>query len=249
MAQGKWIDDKLYSEYLKEELDLIIYLPPDFSHLYKYPLFIVQDGKDYFQFGKLAHFSDELVEKDEMEKAIFIGVPYKTVTDRREKYHPEGSQNDAYVKFLARELLPYVENRFPSYQMAASRFLMGDSLGAAVSLQTALRYPHTFGNVILHSPFMDDSLLTAAKKADPAKLKIYHVIGSKETDVHTTDDQQADFLTPNLAFTKVLTAKGFEHRSQVFEGDHKWKYWQPLVKDALRYMLAENELDLESMHV
>lgn len=249
MAQGKLLDDKLYSTFLKEEIHLIIYLPKDYSPLYKYPLFIVQDGKDYFQFGKLATFSDELVKNDEASKAIFIGIPYKTVTDRREKYHPVGKQNDAYVKFLARELLPYVENKFPSYQMAASRFLMGDSLGAAVSLQTALRYPHTFGNVILHSPYIDDSLLTAVKKADSSALKIYHVIGNGEVKVHTTDNQEADFLTPNITFVQVLKEKDFEYNTQVFEGDHRWKYWQPFVKEALRYMIPANHFDLESTHV
>lgn len=247
MTAHKMFDEKFYSKTLGEDLDLIICLPPDFSPLYKYPLFIVQDGKDYFQFGKLARQSEELALTEQIQKAIFIGIPYKNVMDRREKYHPDGKQNDAYIRFLAFELVPYLEKRFPSFQMPTSRFLMGDSLGASVSLKAALLFPFTFGNVILHSPYVDEGMLTLAEKVDPSKVKIYHIIGDQETAVETTGNEVLDFLSPNKSLEQILTSRGFDYYFQVFNGDHRWKYWQPFIKESLQFMLPVNTFDLESM--
>jgi enterochelin esterase-like enzyme len=38
-----------FSQELNEEMQLLIYLPANFSPLYKYSLLIAQDGRDYFQ--------------------------------------------------------------------------------------------------------------------------------------------------------------------------------------------------------
>ncbi|EUJ23516.1 esterase family protein [Listeria grandensis] len=249
MTEAKMLEKKIWSTVLNEELDLLIYLPPTFSPLSKYPFFLVQDGKDYFQFGKLARFADELVESKTIQEAIFVGIPYKTVEDRRAKYHPDGAQNEAYIRFLAHELVPYIEANYPTYHMGASRFLMGDSLGASVSLKAALKYPHTFGNAILHSPLVNEELMTLAEKANPALVKIFHVIGSEETEVPTTDDNVANFLEPNLALHTILEARGFDYYFQEFEGKHRWKYWQPFVKEALQFMLDKEQFATEDMTV
>ncbi len=249
MAEGKMREEKLFSKHLNEEMDMIIYLPPDYSPLYKYPLFVVQDGKDYLSFGKLPKFVDELTNQNKIQKAIFVCLPYKTVEDRRRKYHPDGEQNEAYMRFLAHELIPYLENQFPSFQMANSRFLMGDSLGASVSLKAALKYPFTFGNVILHSPFVNDDLLELVQSANPAALKIFHIIGDGETEVETTDDQVANFLEPNKKLHFLIEKKGFEAEFHLFNGGHRWKYWQPFIKTSLTFMLPTHTFDLESMGV
>ena len=41
--------------------------------------------------------------------------------------------------------------------------LIGDSLGGTVSFMTALMYPHTFGKVIMQSPFVDETVMNLAK--------------------------------------------------------------------------------------
>ncbi|KGL44535.1 alpha/beta hydrolase [Listeria booriae] len=249
MTEAKMLEKKIWSNVLNEELDLLIYLPPTFSPLSKYPFFLVQDGKDYFQFGKLARFADELVDDKTIQEAIFVGIPYKTVEDRREKYHPDGPQNEAYIRFLAHELVPYIEDNFPTYHMGASRFLMGDSLGASVSLKAALKYPHAFGNVILHSPLVTDALMELAEKADPALTKIFHVVGNGETEVETTDNKVANFLEPNLELHELFQNRGFDYYFQEFEGGHRWKYWQPFVKEALQFMLDKEQFATENMSV
>ena len=73
------------SKELGESLNILVYLPANFSPLYKYNLLIAQDGKDYFQLGRIARVADELLENGEIENVIIVGIPYRNVQDRRKK--------------------------------------------------------------------------------------------------------------------------------------------------------------------
>ena len=174
------------SKELTEELELLIYLPYNFSPLFKYTLVIAQDGRDYFQMGRIGRVADELLENDDIENIIIVGIPYQDRFDRRRKYHPDGDQHTAYVRFLAHELVPFLDKEFPTYEMGYGRALIGDSLGGTVSLLTALQYPHTFGKVIMQSPLVDKHVMKAVQAfEEPHLLELYHVIGTQEIDVPT----------------------------------------------------------------
>ncbi|MBT2688300.1 esterase family protein [Bacillus sp. ISL-47] len=235
--RGSIKDIKIDSKELGEEVSLLIYLPASYSPLYKYTVAITQDGKDYFQLGRAGRIADELLGEKEIENLIIVGVPYKDVKDRWNKYHPDGDQNKAYIRFLAHELVPFLDREFPTYQMGMGRALMGDSLAATVSLMTAIQYPNTFGRLILQSPFVNESVMEAVKEFNqPHLLNIYHVIGKKETAVKTTGGSEQDFLTPNRELSKLIEEKRFPYFYDEFDGDHTWTYWQPDLKRALKLM-------------
>lgn len=226
------------SEALAEELELLIYLPYNYSPLFTYTLVIAQDGRDYFQMGRIGRMADELLENDEIENIIIVGIPYQDRFDRRRKYHPDGDKHAAYVRFLAHELVPYLDREFSTHQMSYGRVFIGDSLGGTVSLLTALKYPHTFGKVIMQSPLVDQTVLKAVEDfEEPHLLELYHVIGTQEIDVPTTDGKRANFIEPNRELHALLNKKGFPNFYEEFDGLHTWKYWQADLKRALREML------------
>lgn len=235
--RGTIKDLAIYSQELGEEIDLLIYLPASYSPLYKYTIVIAQDGKDYFQLGRIGRTADELLKEKEIENLIIVGVPYKNVEDRWKKYHPDGEQHHTYIRFLAHELVPFLDHEFPTYQMGMGRALLGDSLAATVSLLAAIQYPNTFGRVLLQSPFVNEAVLDEVEEFNqPHLLTIYHVIGKKETSVKTTRGKENDFLTPNRELSKLFKNKPFPYFYEEFEGDHTWTYWQPDLKRALKLM-------------
>lgn len=222
---------------LGEDLQLLIYLPANYSPLYKYSLLIAQDGRDYFQLGRISRLADEFLFKKEIENLIIVGVPYKDVKDRRRKYHPDGEQNQQYIRFLAHELVPFLDNEFPTYQMGSARALIGDSLGATVSLMTAIQYPYTFGKVLMQSPFVDNQVLEMVENFPESQLlEIYHVVGNQETEVRTTDGKVSDFLTPNRRLSKVIVRKSLIYFFEEFNGNHTWTHWQPDLRRALKIL-------------
>jgi enterochelin esterase-like enzyme len=238
-ARGTVNELNLFSQELNEEIKMLVYLPENFSPLYKYSLLIAQDGKDYFQLGRIPRVADELLDMKKIENTIIVGIPYNNVEDRRKKYHPNGEQNDAYIRFLAHELVPLLDETYPTYHMGMGRALIGDSLGATVSLMTALKYPNTFGKVILQSPYVDEKVLNQVKSfKQPHLLSIYHIIGKGETTVKTTDGQVKDFFTPNRQLHELFEQKNFSSFYDEFDGEHTWKYWQPDLKRALSMMLG-----------
>ncbi len=226
-----------YSNALTEEIKLLIYLPPNYSDLYKYHLLIAQDGKDYFQLGRIGRTADELQMHNHIEGTIIVGIPYADVADRKSKYHPDGEKFQHYIRFLAHELVPFLDSEFPTYQMGLGRGLIGDSLGATISLMTALKYPHTFGKVVLQSPYVNEEVLSEVAAFQPFHLlEIFHIIGTEETAVKTSSNTLEDFLVPNRDLAKLLHASNADYHYEEFEGNHTWKYWQPYLKNILLHM-------------
>lgn len=228
------------SSSMGEDIPILIYKPANFSTLYKYHLVIAQDGHDYFNLGRIARVTEELVQNNKIPNTIIVGIPYPSVDERRKRYHPDGEKHQAYIRFLAHELVPYLDQSLPTYQMGRGRILLGDSLGGTVSLLAALSYPNTFGKVALQSPFVNSYVLGHVEDfSSPQLVQVYHVIGTKETAVETTKGQVKDFLTPNRELNKVIQSKGFQSFYEEFEGDHTWTYWQPNLQRALEYILND----------
>lgn len=235
MKHGKIEEITIYSKELQEDVQVLIHLPYNYTPLYKYKVLIASDGKDYLQYGRVGKVIDQFIDEGEIEDVIFFGIPYKSIEERRELYHPDGSRKDAYIRFVAHELVPYIDKNYPTYQIGSGRALMGDSLAATISLLIALKYPNLFGDVILHSPYVNDDVLKQVKAAaTPSSLNIYHVIGKEEGSVNTPTMGDQDFLTPNRILHKVITEKHFPYFYDEFAGNHTWKYWQPDVKRALK---------------
>jgi len=232
MDKGKVQDFKFYSNELQEELEILVYLPPQYTPFSQYSYMIAQDGKDYFMLGRIPRLLDKLITENEIEPIIFFGIPYKDVQDRRKKYHPNGEKHQQYMNFLIHEFIPFIEENYPVSQMGKSRALAGDSLAATVSLLSAQQYPNMFGKLMLHSPYVNQDILQSSLEFNHWDLlTIYHVVGLLETEVKMTDGAIGDFLTPNRKLMQIIKENNTEYFYDEFNGNHTWTYWQ---KDLLR---------------
>jgi len=235
MSKGTIQDVTLFSDALQEDMQLLIYIPANYSPLYKYTVLIASDGKDYFQLGRISRVADELLENKEIENIIIVGIPYKSVEDRNNKYHPSGEQHDSYLRFLAHELVPFLDEKYPTYQIGMGRSLIGDSLAATVSLLAAVKYPNIFGKVILHSPMVNKEVLSKVENIrTPHSLSVYHIIGTGEDEVKLSNGKIENFLKPNRDLNSLMQEKGFLVFYDEFIGDHTWKHWQPDIKRAIK---------------
>lgn len=235
MKRGTIQDHLIHSNELNEDISFLVYIPADFSPMFSYTFLICQDGKDYFQMGRLPRVVDELLFEEEIEPLIIVGIPYNDKHDRREKYHPEGVKQKAYIRFLAHELVPYLDEQFPGHSGRFGRALAGDSLAGTVSFMAALEHPDLFGRVLMHSPFVDSTVIHKAEQAKTLP-SLYHMIGTEETDVLMTNGERADFLTPNRVLHSLLADKTTDYFYDEFTGGHTWTYWQKDMKPALLKM-------------
>ncbi|KZE63389.1 hypothetical protein AWM68_15350 [Fictibacillus phosphorivorans] len=237
ILKGSITDDKIYSNYLDEEIDLLIYLPSRFTPLVKYPILIAQDGRDYFQLGKLAKTADRLMEEDQMQSCIIVGVNHKGITDRKAKYDPAGEKHENYIRFMAFELTPYLNEKFNTLQLGAGMGLIGDSLGGYVAFKLSLLYPNTFGKVILQSPYVPESLIETVEAIEQMQtLTIYHSIGDEEDQFTNPEGITRDFLTPNRKIKNLLDQLALDYEYTEFQGNHLWVNWQKDLVPALMFL-------------
>ena len=59
--------------------------------------------------------------------------------------------SDEYLKFLVKELKPFVDKNYSTYTDAPHTFMMGSSMGGLISMYAICEYPEVFGGAICMS--------------------------------------------------------------------------------------------------
>jgi len=237
--KGNMVDIEIKSTFLQETMLVKMYEPESFDPIYETNICYMQDGDDYFQMGRIATLSDKLHDSYDIVNTYFIGIHYKDRKDRLKKYHPEGEQHGAYVKFLLEEVLSTVEDLIPLNPLGIKRALIGDSLAGTFALTTSLTYPDLFHKAILQSPLVDDVVMEIVTGSSNKSLEIYHSIGLQENSVATTELGDLDFVVPNQQLQGILMDRFPQYTYQeIPKGNHTWKYWQNEMEEVLVHMFS-----------
>lgn len=157
-------------------------------------------------------------------------------------------QSDNYLRFLVRELKPFVDKQFPTRKGRKHTFVAGSSMGGLVSLYAICEYPKVFGGAACLSTHwpgvfrVEDNPVPAAflrymEKHLPAPKmhRLYFDHGTTTLDaLYPSLQEQADV---------VLRQKGFTDRhwvTRVFEGaDHSENAWQARLDVPLLFLLGK----------
>lgn len=238
---GKINKHQFYSDILEREVTISIYLPEDYTDLFKHQVIICFDGLDFLRFGRIQREYERLRKDQEIQRAIIVGFHYESVEKRREEFHPQGSRSHLTVKAIGKELLPFIDATFPTYKVGNARLLMGDSLAGSIALLTSLTYPTIFSQVAMLSPQYDDIIKEKLIDCETKEqLSIWHAIGLEEEDFTLpTNGKSANFLTPNRELNQLIKQYHVKYEYQEFDGGHNWKSWKPMLGDILKYFLDE----------
>ena len=249
-----------HSRYLRSDRDVLVYLPPgyDADKRKRYPVLYLHDGQNLFDgatsFIKGAEWgvdetAQRLITGGEIEPLIIVGI-YNTGGDRVDEYtptvdpkHKMGGKADLYGRMLVEELKPFIDSEYRTRRDAKSTGLGGSSLGGLVSLYLALKYPQTFGRVIVASPsvWWDDRVIlreVEALKQRP-RLRIWLDMGTKE------GGNEAEEHTRNArALRDALISKGWKEGSDLkyFEvegAEHNERAWAARVEPMLRFLFPK----------
>ncbi|ANF97208.1 alpha/beta hydrolase [Paenibacillus bovis] len=230
------LKEEIQSRHLGESRTLRIYLPPGYNELLSYPVVYCQDGEEFFNFGRIATFANELILDDNIEPFIIVGVEVNTKI-RTQEYAPFGSRFAAYTACFAEEIIPYVEQKYPVRRTRDQRILAGDSLGGSVSMHIALLYPEMFSRIIsLSGAYYEESRTIIAAEKDLSALDVFMIVGLQERDFQS-DTGVYDFVELNRATRDLLLERGATVRYAEKDGKHLWGFWQKELPDALKYFL------------
>lgn len=248
------LKENVYSKHLDEERSIRIYLPPKYNEALFYSIIYAQDGQDLFNYGRIATITNYLQLEEGIDAPIIVGIDVNK-KNRTQEYSTVGRRNEQYKRFIAEELLPFVEARYkirergnfirseniPIHRQehVSERLLLGDSLGATVSLDLALDYPQLFNKIIsLSGAYFQASFLNLQSYVSLPWLEIWMVVGKEETSVDTHVGK-LNFLEWNQTLRDMLADREAKViYAEKEEGKHTWGFWQNELPGALRYFYA-----------
>ena len=170
--------DSLYSNILKENREIIVYVPQNenpYIQTDKYPVLYLLDGDILFAktIGILDHLSS-YYGSERCPKMIVVGI---INSNRFKDLLPITSKDkqdsiDDFTKFMEKELIPYIDKKYPTQQY---RTLLGHSLGGLRSANTLVYQPQVFNSYIALDPSLGhDMYIWSNKTHDLLKSKTFN---------------------------------------------------------------------------
>ncbi|MFY8107831.1 MAG: alpha/beta hydrolase [Bacteroidia bacterium] len=156
---------------------------------------------------------------------------------------------DNYLKFIVKELKPFVDKKYSTYKDKKHTSIMGSSMGGLISMYAVCEYPKVFGNAAClstHWPLIfrkgnpgTEAIFKYLDKKIPAvnkKNRFYFDCGTATLDAMYPEFQsRADFIFK----TKMYNSKQFE--SRIFPGeDHSEKAWSKRFDIPLNFLIGKH---------
>lgn len=244
------IQFKVYSEELKREKNIRIYLPCDYkTSEKKYPVLYMLDGQNLFD--DVYAYAGEWGVDENMdsicnlgwETCIIVGVDHAG-EKRFTEYSPwivseerGGGEGDEFGFFVVNTLKPKIDSMYRTRPQREFTAVAGSSMGGLESLYMVLNHNNTFSKGGIFSPAFwtsDENFDNAKTFYSQLPTKLFFISGAMEgNDAQYMHDMQAmyDILLnkkiANLQMRMVVDSKGTHSewfwRSEFFEV-YKWLF-------------------------
>ena len=171
---------------------------------------------------------------------------YASTRTKDQVLFPAEIQSDLYLKFLVKEVKPYIDSAFSTLPDKASTFIAGSSMGGLISMYAICEYPGVFGGAAclsthwpgvfsLENNPIPDAFMDYLEKnlPDPASHKIYFDYGDQ-----TLDSMYKPF---QVEVDVIMKSRGFSASSwmtRYFPGEnHSEKAWANRLYIPLEFLL------------
>ena len=249
--------EKFRSRFLRNQRDLIVYLPPRYDDQPRrpFPVLYMQDGQNLFDPATsfvpgmdwhVGHIADDFILTGAVRPLIIVGI-YNVGKARINEYTPTkaprlgGGRADRYAKFLMQEVMPFIQREYRAISDPRVTGLGGSSLGGLLSLYLGLKHPQVFGQIAALSPsvWWNQRVIhrfAAAAPVEP-RPRIWLDIGTSEGPRIVPDVEQ---------FRDILLQKGWQLGKdlsyQRIEGaQHNEAAWAQRVGPFLQFLYPAAE--------
>jgi enterochelin esterase-like enzyme len=241
VATGKVEKHRFKSALLKNQRDIAIYTPANYqladAGSTPYDLLVLFDGPDYQSGIPAPVILDNLIAEKRIAPLIAVLVSNAILPGRNR----ELSCNPQFAEFLAKELVPWVRERYQVTGDPGHVTVGGLSLGGLAAAYVAMRNPETFGNVLAQSgsfwwaPKRNEGeepnwLARQFIESPKLPLRFYLEAGIFENDI---SGNGGGILENTRHLRDVLRAKGYEVHYREFAGGHDFLSWRGALADGL----------------
>jgi len=110
-------------------------------------LLIFHDGQNLAAW-RAVETLDALTAAGTIEPTVIVAIDH--TGERRIREFGYGAAG--YARFVVRDVVPYIRDRYPVGRDRGSTWMAGSSMGGLVTLHTAALYPDVFGKLFVFSP-------------------------------------------------------------------------------------------------
>lgn len=276
VAQGDTIISyKKFSSEFIDDRNVDVWLPPSYDKdsNYKFPVVYMHDGQNLFMdslsYTQISWGVDDWIRKltseNNIPEVIVVGIwntpkryseyqPQKPFYLLKEEFQTELAdlyggkpESDNYLKFIVKELKPFIDKNYNTDQEQQSTYIMGSSMGGLISLYALCEYPEVFGaagclsthwvtRVNLESSDMQEAMVKYLTWAlpSPANHKIYFDFGTIGLDYYYGSHQ--------AIIDSIMIKQGYINGqnwiTKKIEGaDHNEKSWRERLSIPLQFLL------------
>ena len=213
-----------------------LYVPARYRRTRRYPLLIVHDGHDYLRYASLGTILDNLIGRLEIPDMV---VALTSSPNRLGEY----ADDERHARFLADELVPYLERRLPIDPRPQARCVMGASFGAVATLAAAWRRPGVFGNLLLQSgsfAFTDiGDRNHRGPLFDPVVAFMNHFRArplAVAERVFVSCGTYESLIYENRSLVPLLRSTGMDVRYVEARDGHNWENWRDRLREGLSWL-------------
>lgn len=154
--------DSLYSQILNESRKIYIQLPASYKpeNNQKYPVVFILDGEVFLP---TVHNVQNFYSGGFTPEMVLVGISNdknrirdlttSTITTKYGMpFNEKNGEADNFSKFIEKELIPYIENKYP---VTNFRTLIGHSYGGLFAIYTLLNHSYLFANYLAIDPSLD----------------------------------------------------------------------------------------------
>jgi predicted alpha/beta superfamily hydrolase len=181
----------------------------------------------------------ELMSKNQRDS---VSAQLKKVGRIKTDFHPN---SDNYLKFITRELKPYIDKNYSVYTNPSNTFIAGSSMGGLITIYAICEYPKIFGGAACISTHWPGTF-SLVNNLFPQEMSNYlrkKLPNRKNHKVYfDCGDQTLDALYPNIQKTidKIMREKGFNSNNwttKFFPGEnHSEQAWQKRLHVSLQFL-------------
>ena len=261
IAGGRLVLHELRSRVFGNTRLVRVWLPPDYdgSGAAHYPILYLNDGQNLFEAAtafvgvhwQAGETAARLIGERKIPPLIIVGIDntksriqeyiaYKSSDPR--VLHPKGRN---YPKFLRREVMPLIEERYMVRKGPENTGLGGASLGGLITLYTQFALPDVFGRLLIESP----SLFVSNKKIleeNPRfcgwASRIYLAVGTREVGNPEKDAKIVDGVRELESRLRACGLGEDRLKVRIEEGaGHNEAAWAARFPEALEFLYSTRD--------
>ncbi|TMU50399.1 nuclear transport factor 2 family protein [Flagellimonas algicola] len=262
------------SDYVPNR-NIEIYTPPGYTKDKTYSVLYMQDGQNIFNpetsYAGVEWAADEVLDSlighNIIEPMIVVAPwnskyrmneympedglpPYKTLMKRFPKLYSEYFNDtiifsNKYLKFLTKELKPYIDQNYATKPGKNNTYIMGSSGGGLISAYAVSKYPNIFGKAAClstHWPAFDGAAIQYfAEAIPPAGNHSFYFD-------HGTEGLDAAYGPFQKRIDQLMRSKGYHEGGDwvtyVFEGTgHFETFWSNRLHIPFKFLSQQPEID------